>query len=131
MCLIANGRKARAAIQDLQKIKPILQKLGIYRKKNPSFKISGFTENKTHFAPFYICNHPFCILNVEVSSRIQNQKIHCQWSAWRFKCKKWGVVLNVGLQQGGAENVRVKFKRRWTLCHYGRVIVRFKCRWTL
>ena len=59
---------------------------------------SGFTENKTHPAPFHICNQPLCILNVEVCSRIQNQGIRCQWSAWRFKCKKWGVVLNVGLQ---------------------------------
>ena len=74
MCLIANSRKARARCY------------------------SGFTENKTHPAPFHICNHPLCILNVGVSSRIQNQKIHCQWSAWRFKCKIWGVVLNVGLQ---------------------------------
>ena len=32
MCLIANGRKARAAIQDLQKIKPILQNFRIFRK---------------------------------------------------------------------------------------------------
>ena len=24
-----------------------------------------------------------------------------------------------------------RFKRRWTLCHSGQVIVRFKCRWTL
>ena len=62
---------------------------------------------------------------------MQNQEIQCQWSAWRFKCKKWGVVLNVGLQQGEVVNVGVKFKRRWTLCHYGQVIVRFKCRWTL
>ena len=67
-----------------------------------------------------------------LSSRIQNQKIRYQWSAWRFKCKKWGVVLNVGgVQQGAVVNVGVKFKRRWTLCHSGQVIVRFKCRWTL
>ena len=42
------------------------------------------------------------------------------------------ALLNVGLQQGGVVNVGVKFKRRWTLCHSGQVIVRFKCRrWTL
>ena len=32
---------------------------------------------------------------------------------------------------GGVVNVGVKFKRRWTPCHSGQVIVRFKCRWTL
>ena len=54
-----------------------------------------------------------------------------------WDCSKEELVVNVGVKfkrrwtPCHSGQVIVRFKRRWTLWQYGQVIVRFKCRWTL